>query len=887
MSSRNIPFWFIWILPFVSLIFLTVGLVAFLSLRNGQQAVDDMAAQLIERTNQLVTQHLESYLTVPKNLVKMDAAALENGMLDWQAFTALGDYFWQQATMYHLSWINYGLDSGEYAGAGYDDDHGMMISELSPATNMQYFDFPTNEQGQRIATDTDPNYDYRKEAWYLDAMQAGKLIWSEIYLWEGTYTILSSTMAVAISQPIFLGSEQPVGAIGIDLSLTNISDFLRTLQISPSARVFIIEEDGMVVATSSTEAPFTQINDQLERLNITKSTDPLIQATTDYLIKQVGSFDRIQANAAFQFLWNHERQFVRVTPWHDDLGLSWLVVMVVSESDFMAQINANTRQTIWLSAGALVAAIILGYFTSRFITHPIAALKVVAQRIAAGHLEQQVAPNAIRELDAVGQSFNRMAVQLQDSFTKLAYTASHDALTGLPNRATFQRLLTEAIVHRHLQTQSSAISTHPALLAVLFLDLDYFKVLNDSLGHWAGDQVLIETANRLRTCIQNHGHVARLGGDEFVILLDQLVQPSDVEAIVKQLLSVIQKPFVLNDTSAIISTSIGVAFSSNYITDADSMLRNADIALYRAKANGKAVYEVFDDEMHVEVMERLQLETDLRRALEAINGEQNELAVYYQPIIDTNTLVIVGVEALLRWQHPKLGMIQPTKFIPIAEETGLLIPLGWWVLRTACRQMQEWRQLFPGTLRLVNVNLSSRQFLHPALFYQVSQILHETGLPPQALKLEITESLLSGDRITMQARLAQLKALGIQLSLDDFGTGFSSLSYLQHYPLDTLKIDRSFVQQILSNERCRAIVESVIAMAHKLGIDVVAEGVETQETLDYLRDVAHCEQIQGFLISSAVSAAEIECQISKQRTMKIGEFTQRGIRCNGNQLVQI
>lgn len=869
MPSRSISFWFIWIVPFVFLIFLTVGLVGFLSLRNGQKAVDDLAEQLIERTNQLVTQHLESYLTVPKNLVKMDAAALENGMLDWQDFTALGDYFWQQTKLYQLSWINYGLESGEYAGAGYDDDHGMMISELSPATDMHYFDFPTNDQGLRIATSADPDYDYRKEAWYLDALHAGKLTWSEIYLWEGTYSIISSTMSVAIGQPIYRGNEQPVGAIGIDLPLTSISEFLRTLQISPSTRVFIIEDDGLVVATSSAEAPFVQINDQLKRLNILRSRDPLIRATADYLIKQVGSFDQIQTPVAFQFGWNHERQYVRAVPWHDELGLTWLVVMVVSESDFMAQINANTYQTIWLSWGALVVAIILGVFTSRLLTRPIEALKLVAQQIAAGYLEQQVAPSGIRELDAVGHSFNRMAAQLQESFTNLAYAAAHDALTGLPNRTTFRRLLTESIAQRHLQVQAPATSMPPILFAVLFLDLDYFKLLNDSLGHWAGDQVLIETANRLRACIQTHGHVARFGGDEFVILLDKFVQCSEVEAIVERILAVIQKPFILDDNTATISTSIGIAFGSNYVTDADSMLRNADIALYRAKANGKAVYEVFDDEMHVEVMERLQLETDLRRALELDVTEQDELAVYYQPIVDTNTLAIVGVEALTRWQHPKLGMIPPAKFIPIAEETGLIIPMGWWVLRTACQQMQEWQQQFPDSPSVVNVNLSPRQFLHPALLGQVRQVLHETGLPPQALKLEITESLLIGDRATMQTRLAQLKALGVRLSLDDFGTGFSSLSYLHQYPLDTLKIDRSFVQQILTDERCRAIVESVIAMAHKLGMDVVAEGVETQDTLDYLRDVARCEQIQGFLISAAVPPAEIRQHMSNPSALTL------------------
>ncbi|MEZ4733287.1 MAG: EAL domain-containing protein [Caldilineaceae bacterium] len=859
MTSRIISFWFIWIVPFVFLICLAVGLVAFLSLRNGQKAVDELAEQLLDRTNQLVTQHLESYLAVPKRLIQLNAAALESGLLDWQDFATVGDYFWQQTKLYDVSWMNYGLERGEYAGAGYDDDIGMLIGELSPATKMQYVDFLTNEEGQRLAQTADPDYDYRQEAWYRDAIDAGKLTWSEIYLWEGTYDIISSTMAVAISQPLYRGNAQPIGAVGIDLSLTKISDFLRTVPISPSMRVVIVETDGMVVAMSGAEDPFVPVNDQLTRLHIAACKDPLIQAANEHLRQALGGFGRIHTTAALQFVWNHERQFVRVTPWQDELGLTWIVVMVVSESDFMGRIHANTYQTIWLSWGALLLAILTGFWTSRLITRRVATLNGAAQQIAAGQLDQQLASSGIRELDAVGHSFNSMTVQLRNSFTKLEYAATHDPLTGLPNRAAFQHCLTEALTHATRQISASSDSKIHRQLAVLFLDLDYFKVLNDSLGHLAGDQILKEVAQRLRSCIQTHGQVARFGGDEFLILIDSVGQRSEIEALVEQILHTIRQPFLLNDNPAVISTSIGIAFSSPETTDADSLLRNAGIALYRAKANGKAVYEIFDEEMHVEILERLQLETDLRAAL-----LQKALMVYYQPIVDANTLEMVGMEALIRWCHPRLGMISPAKFIPIAEETGLIIPLGWWVLRTACQQVRQWQQQFPARSLVVNVNLSTRQFLHPDLIHQVSQILRETELPPQSLKLEITESLLIRDWENMQTRLQQLKALGVQLSLDDFGTGYSSLSYLHHFPLDTLKIDRSFVQQMLSDKQCQAVIESIVTLAHKLGMNVIAEGVETEEALYYLRDIASCEQIQGFLISAAVSPEEIRQRIAEQ-----------------------
>lgn len=858
MQLRMLSIWSLWLIPFVLLIFLAVGTVGFLSFRNGEKAVNHLAEQLLERTNQLVTQHLESYLAMPKRLAKLDVLALENGTLDWQDFTTIGDYFWQQAKLYDISWINYGLADARYAGAGYlpDDPNGqMIIGERSPATGMAYYDFFTNEQGRRLSKEADPTYDFQEEAWFVQPMATLKAGWSEIYLWEGTY----SAMSVGLGYPIFLGHEEPVGAIGIDLSLANISNFLRKLAATPSTRLFIIEHDGMVVATSTDEPHFIWVNDHTERVNIIDSTDPLIRATAAYLRQEVKGFDQIQTSTALQFRWADETQYVRVTPWHDELGLDWLVVMVVSESDFMAQINANTQQTILLSIGALLITLIIGFVTSRLITRRVGALEVAAQQIAAGRLDEPVAPSGIRELDAVGASFNSMATQLRDSFARLEFSAAHDTLTGLPNRAAFQRLLTETIDRYRLPTNTAPDDPSPARFAVLFLDLDYFKLLNDSLGHLAGDRALIEIAGRLQSCIQGRGHIARFGGDEFVILLDPITQPSDIEPIVEQILLSVRQPITLEENTAFVSTSIGIVFSSHYVTDADGILRNADTALYRAKANGKAVYAVFDDEMHRDVRERLQLETDLRQAL-----EQQQLVVYYQPIVDANTLTLVGVEALTRWRHPQLGMVPPAKFIPIAEETGLILPLGWWVLRTACQQMQQWRQQFNDQALVISVNLSTRQFLHPELLTHVQQILHETGLPPQALKVELTESLLISDRATMITRLLQLKALGVQLSLDDFGTGYSSLSYLHHFPLDTLKIDRSFIQQILTDRQCRAVVESIVTMAHKLGMDVIAEGVETEDALSYLCDTACCEQIQGFLISAAVPPAEISQRLAKQ-----------------------
>jgi diguanylate cyclase (GGDEF)-like protein len=472
----------------------------------------------------------------------------------------------------------------------------------------------------------------------------------------------------------------------------------------------------------------------------------------------------------------------------------------------------------------------------------------------------------------VRQSFNQMATQLHASFSQMEYTATRDALTGLLNRTAFRQRLTELL----LQSASENLPSHA--FAILFLDLDFFKLVNDSLGHLAGDQLLIAVSQRLRNCVKSQDTLARLGGDEFVVLLESLDHPERAIEIAERIIHELKKPFQLDDKIAFVSTSIGIVFNTTQTTDADSLLRNADIALYQAKANGKAIYAVFDDNMHTVVLERLQLETDLRNILVHPQNDSTDqpfpLQLHYQPIVDTYTLGMVGTEALIRWYHPTLGMISPAKFIPVAEETGLIIPLGYWIFTQACQQLSQWQQQFAVDQPFeISVNLSSRQFLQPDLIEQITRILDETGANPRFLKLEITESLLMRDRALMQNCLRQLQALGLQISLDDFGTGYSSLSYLHHFPLDTLKIDRSFINQITTDSQSLAVVESITALAHRLGMNVVAEGVETQTQLEYLRRITLCEQIQGFLISPAVPPAQMTQWLSDCRVPNVSNST--------------
>lgn len=422
---------------------------------------------------------------------------------------------------------------------------------------------------------------------------------------------------------------------------------------------------------------------------------------------------------------------------------------------------------------------------------------------------------------------------------KLVHDALHDTLTGLPNRV----LLIERLRHAIQLAQR-----HNSLFAVLFIDLDRFKVINDSLGHMLGDQLLIAIADRFSDCLRPSDTIARLGGDEFVILLEEVRDETIVTFISERIHQELSLPFNLEGHEVFTAASIGIAYGSKLYTRPEELLRDADTAMYHAKEQGRGRYEIFNSGMHTHAVALLQLETDLRRAL-----ERQELRLHYQPIVCLRTQQIVGFEALLRWQHPKRGMVSPADFIPIAEETGLIIPIGHWILHEACQQMQQWRQQFPAHPLTMSVNLSGKQFT-PRLISDVRQILAETGLEAAALKLEITESVLMENAEAAIVTLSQLREFGIHLAMDDFGTGYSSLSYLHRFPIDTLKIDRSFISKIDIDGEQLAIVRTIITLAWNLGMEVVAEGVETPKQLAQLKAL-HCDHAQGYFFYKPVDAA--------------------------------
>ena len=420
--------------------------------------------------------------------------------------------------------------------------------------------------------------------------------------------------------------------------------------------------------------------------------------------------------------------------------------------------------------------------------------------------------------------------------------AMHDPLTGLPNRVLFMDRLEQGLAR---------LGRRGSLAAILFLDIDHFKLVNDSLGHQVGDELLAALAPRLRQALRLSDTVARFGGDEFGILLEDIASERVAIETAERIAAIFAKPFVLSGSEHFVTTSIGIALARGG-ERADELIRDADAAMYRAKDGGRARYEVFDEGMRGRAIERLRVENDLRRAL-----ERDELRLEYQPVVSLRNFSLVGVEALLRWRHPERGEIPPSEFIPIAEENGLIEPIGRWVLERACRQAAEWYRARPDAAPLtMSVNLSAVQVSRCSLPDVVRSILRSTGLDPACLSLEITETVMVRDAEGLGEVLNALKAVGVRLVLDDFGTGYSSLSYLTRLPLDVLKVDRSFVDGLGSEPRDTAITETIIAMSRALSLDVVAEGVETSDHVRELRRLG-CGLAQGFHFSRAVPAAEI------------------------------
>ncbi|MEH2208613.1 MAG: EAL domain-containing protein [Nostoc sp.] len=847
------------VVPFVVQISVAVGLTAFLSLKNGQKAVNDVATQLRNEVTTRIHQHVTNYIETPQLVTQINANAVHIGQLSLKDAKSLKRYLWHQMQLFKpLKPIAFASTQGEIHSVDRLNDGSLVIRKRDQSTGYNYYTYTTDNQGNIVRLlQVNQTFDPRTRPWYTNAVKAGKTTCTEIYSYFS-----SSGLAFSATQPLYDQTGSLLGVTNATLSLSQLSEFLHSLKIGRSGKTFIVEHSGELVATSTAEQPFILSNEggkkTSKRLRAIASSDRITHLTTQYLQSKFGNFRNISSSQQLEFEIDRQRQFVQLMPLTADCGLNWLIIVVVPEADFMEHIEANTRTTMLLCLGSLILATAIGVITSHWITQPILCLSIASQEIANGKLDQIVTVEGINELRVLAQAHNQMAAQLQDSFTglleanrqleaeinerkqveeQLRHNAFHDALTGLPNRAFFM----ESLKH----TLQRAKRQKNYLFAVLFLDLDRFKVINDSLGHLKGDQFLIAIANRLEVCIRSTDIAARLGGDEFTILLDEIQNVSEAIKVAERIQQELTLPLELNGQEVFTTASIGIALSSTVDYDQpENLLRDADTAMYRAKALGKARYELFNQEMYTKALVRLQLENDLRRAI-----ERHEFQLYYQPIVSLTNGRLIGFEALIRWQHPERGFISPTDFIPLVEETGMIVEVGYWTLYEACRQMQSWQVSHPtNSLEKISVNLSVKQFSQRDLIEQIGEILHSTGLDASSLMLEITESAIMENGDEANAALSEFRKMGIKLSIDDFGTGYSSLSRLHSFPISVLKIDRSFVSPIDTNGKNLEIIETIITLAHKLGMDVTAEGVETKEQLAFLKKL-NCEYGQGYFFS--------------------------------------
>ena len=459
----------------------------------------------------------------------------------------------------------------------------------------------------------------------------------------------------------------------------------------------------------------------------------------------------------------------------------------------------------------------------------------------------EVAETAVTEIQ-----LQRRTVEAERIERQLRHDALHDRLTGLPNRVCFVERLRHAAERARRHAESA--------FAVLFLDLDHFKIINDSFGHLAGDELLTEVARRLGRCLRSVDTLARLGGDEFALLLEEVNEPSDAARVAERLQRSLSDPMTIGSSEVFTSASIGIALSGRADDPSQNLLRSADLAMYRAKEHGRSRFEVFDPAMHIAAMERLHLEMDLRRAL-----EREQLVLHYQPVVSLTTGNLVAVEALIRWQHPERGLIPPLEFIPIAERTGMIIEIGRWVLARACEQLKAWERTFGYEApQSVWINVSPKQFAQRDLATQVAELFTSLAFEPRRIKFEITESIMLENIDKATHTLTELRSLGVQVFMDDFGTGYSSLTYLGRLPLDGIKVDRSFVGQMGSDERQSQLVRTIVTLIRNLGLEPIAEGVETDHQAKMLREMG-CAFAQGFVFCRPVPARKIDELIRERR----------------------
>ena len=617
-----------------------------------------------------------------------------------------------------------------------------------------------------------------------------------------------------------------VAALAGVCSALRISRKLRTVAVGGAALAF-----SMFATATVLQLVFGSTTNLLDGPASRAITALCVMGLVQYLVHTlIGAIaTAFKTNDTVWHMWSRNFLWISISYFSGAAGAGFIV-------------NSLGTGRLWAILVCVPIIIIVYFSYDRYMREVKASARYAEEaerrRAESEHERAEQAERHVQELNNYIVEQERISRVLEETKEHFRHAAFHDSLTGLPNRAMFTQLLRAEIETSEQKAEHQ--------FAVLFLDLDRFKNINDSLGHTHGDLLLVAFAERLERTLRPIDTLARFGGDEFAILVSGMADATDAVRVAQRIQNELSQPFVLDKNSAFATASIGIALSSSGYDKPDDILRDADTAMYRAKENGKARYEVFDHAMHARAVSRLQWESDLRQAV-----AQNEFCVHYQPIVSLLTGRLAGFEALVRWQHPRLGLVLPADFIPVAEETGLIVPIGEWVLAEACKKVREWQLASPSHRSLsLSVNLSARQVAQPDLLERIKEALENSKLSPHCLKLEITETVVMENAEAAALMFKQLRSLGVQLSIDDFGTGYSSLSYLHRFPLNYLKIDRSFVTH-LTTDNDNAIVRTISTLARNLGMEVIAEGIETEEQYQQLRMLG-CEYGQGFLFSQPV-----------------------------------
>ncbi|WP_397534394.1 EAL domain-containing protein [Roseateles sp.] len=718
-----------------------------------------------------------------------------------------------------ISVMSFGSEAGEYAGMRREprgEGFTLMLKDASTQSRLRIY---KGESPGEVTAEF-PSYDPRVRPWYAPVKQSGKAGWSAIY----TNMDERAEITISAMSPVNVGGKM-IGVMEASIKLDGINRFLQNERLRGQGLILLVDVEGRLIAHSeqgSVVAEGNGFSKRGERMLMTESAVPLVRAAAAHVMAAP-----TESRASFKLVSGGERYFGRVSPHSDARGLDWRVVVMVPEADLLGDVRSGSRKSLlWAMAFALVG-LLLGLWLIQRVTRPILKTAEAANHLAGGRWDTGIdAGDTLRETAILVRAFNEMADRLQRSFNDLRAQLIYDNLT-------------QFLTRRGFLEKVDWVEPRPAVLALI--GLDAFRTINDNLGYSTGDRLLQAISGRMRERLGAPVLMARVGGDEFAVLFQQTSIDQDVTELGETVLSVFSTPFSAGADEVMVAASVGLVGGKLRQAGMADWLRSASVALGEAKRRGRSHVVVFEQDMMAQSLQRAKLSNELRQAL-----ERDQFLIHYQPVIDLTSGRVTGAEALLRWLSPERGMVSPGLFIPVAEESDLILALGEWVLRTATQAIAQRLPELAADFEL-HVNVSARQLIQSDFTFTLRQALQDSGLPPQHLTLELTESLLIGEDSVIEERLRDIRAMGIRIAIDDFGTGYSSLAYLSRLPFDSLKIDQSFVRKMFNSSQDKAIIAAVLHMAQGFDVEVVAEGVETEAETQLLREMG-CSHAQGYYL---------------------------------------